>query len=283
MQIFEEIVQKLSEAKIESPRLEAKHMIAEVKQLEIGEISSFTEISQEEQKLLQNMVEQRLQHRPLDKILGHKEFYKYDFLCNNDVLSPRFDTEILVEYAAGLIFKHGFRNVLELGVGSGCVLLSLLADFPDLYGEGIDTSEKALKTALKNAQRLGVEQRVNLMRADWNDDNFEKIFKQKFDIIVSNPPYIPSSEIEKLEAEVRDYDPITALDGGISGFDAYERIAEVAPKMLKCGGYLLLESGYNQANKIVEICEKNSLNKLDIIKDLSGIERCVIMQKTLAK
>ena len=211
--------------------------------------------------------------------MGHREFYKYDFLCNDDVLSPRPDTEILVESAGKLIFKNELKTVLELGVGSGCVLLSLLADFPYIYGVGADISPKALDTAKRNASRLGVENRAKLVLADWNDDNFAAKLGQKFDIIISNPPYIPSDDIAFLAPEVREFDPLTALDGGKTGFDAYERISAIAPDLLKDEGFLLFEAGINQAHKIAEICEKNSFKVLEIIKDLAGIERCVIAKK----
>ncbi len=281
---FDDIVKKLSDFEVESPRLEARMMIAAAKNIDCDEVSALCEISFNEAEKIQKMIEQRSAHCPLDKILGHREFYKYDFLCNTDVLSPRPDTEVLVEQAAKLIFKHEMKNILELGVGSGCILLSLLADFPYLSGVGIDISQKALDMAQKNAQRLGVEKRVQLFRADWNEQAFAAKFNnRKFEIIVSNPPYIPSSEILKLSPEVKNFDPLLALDGGESGFNAYERIAELAPTLLNNDGYLLFEAGINQAEKIALICEKNGLKIIDIVKDLSGIERCVIVQKTLAK
>lgn len=276
---FENIVKKLVQIGVESPRLEARMLIAEAKGIEIHDVSAFSEISASEEQKIAEMLKQRAKHRPIDKILGHREFYKYDFLCNDDVLSPRPDTEILVESAAKLIFKNELKTVLELGVGSGCVLLSLLADFPYIYGVGADISPKALDVAKKNASRLGVENRAKLVLADWNDDNFAAELGQKFDIIVSNPPYIPSNDIAFLAPEVRDFDPLTALDGGKTGFDAYEKISEIAPDLLKDEGFLLFEAGINQAQKITEICEKNGFKVLNIIKDLAGIERCVIAKK----
>ena len=278
-QIFDKIVQKLSLAGIESPRLEARLILAAAKNVEYAEISAFTELNDTECALAKKMLEKRLKHKPLDKILGHREFYKYDFLCNEDVLSPRPDTEILVEQAAKLIFKHTLKNALELGVGSGCVILSLLADFSFLCGTGVDISAKALQVAEKNALNLGVQDRIEFVNLDWNDADFVSAFKKKFDIIVSNPPYIPSADIADLAPEVRDFDPIEALDGGESGFDAYERIAKIAPLLLKENGYLLFEAGYNQASEISEICEKNGFRLIKTEKDLAKIERCVIVQK----
>ena len=276
---FDDILHKLTGIGVESPRLEARMLIAEAKGIETYEVSAFVEISESEEQKIADMLEQRAKHRPIDKILGHREFYKYDFLCNDDVLSPRPDTEILVESAAKLIFKNDLKTVLELGIGSGCVLLSLLADFPYIYGVGADISPKALDVAKKNASRLGVESRTDFVCADWNDDNFAAKLGRKFDIIVSNPPYIPSNDIAFLAPEVRDFDPLTALDGGKTGFDAYEKISEIAPDLLKDEGFLLFEAGINQAQKIADICKKNGFKVLNIIKDLAGIERCVIAKK----
>lgn len=280
---FEDIVRKLADNNIESPRLEARLIVAEAKKIDGNAVSSLIEISAEDAEKIDDMLKQRLQHKPLDKIFGHREFYKYDFLCDENVLSPRPDTEILVECAADLIFKHKMQNVLELGVGSGCVLLSLLADFPFLSGSGIDISDKALKVAAKNAERLGVQNRANLFCADWNEKSFGSRFVQPFDMVVSNPPYIPSEQIFSLEPEVKDHDPLCALDGGNSGFDGYCRIAKTAPFLLKNGGYLLFESGYGQAQKIADICLCEGFELIDIKKDLAGIERCVIVKKKLAK
>ena len=280
---FEEIIKKLQKAGIESPRLEARLMVAAAKGIDSDEITSFGKFSVAEEEKIIAMLNQRLNHRPLDKILGHRGFYKYDFICNDDVLSPRPDTEILVEEAAKLIFKHNFQNILELGVGSGCILLSLLADFPHIFGTGIDISKKALKTAEQNAERLTVQDRVKLLNGDWNAVDFVDKIGQNFDIIISNPPYIPSSEIATLAPEVRKFDPIIALDGGKSGFDAYRRIAQISPCLLKDGGYLLLEAGYNQAETIKQIFAENQFILHNVVKDLNGINRCIILQKVLAK
>ncbi len=280
---FDKIVQKLQQAGIESPRLEARLIVAAAKGIDSDEITSFGKFSVLEEEKIIAMLNQRLNHRPLDKILGHRGFYKYDFICNDDVLSPRPDTEILVEEAAKLIFKHNFQNVLELGVGSGCILLSLLADFPHIFGTGIDISQKALKTAEQNAERLDIQNRVKLLYGDWNADDFVDKIGQKFDIIVSNPPYIPTLEIATLEPQVREFDPIIALDGGKSGFDAYRRIAQISPYLLKDCGYLLLEAGYNQAETIKQIFAENQFILHNVVKDLNGINRCIILQKILAK
>ncbi len=260
---FDSLIQKLSTAGIESPRLEAR-LLKE---------------NASDEKKLEQMLQARLKHQPLDKILGRKEFYKYTFKVNADVLSPRPDTETLVEAAAKLIEQNKIKNILELGVGSGCILLSLLADFPNLKGKGIDRSASALKIAAENAKCLGVESRCSLQEADWFDEAFINQIGGGFEMVVSNPPYIPHHEIETLETEVKKYDPWLALDGGLDGLESYRRIADLAPKLVKDGGFLLLEAGVHQAADIIKIICSKGLQHFKTEKDLSGIERCIIFQK----
>ena len=222
---------------------------------------------------------QRAEHCPVDKIIGHRGFYKYDFEVNCHVLSPRPDTEILVEEAAKIVRQNNFTKILEFGVGSGCIILSLLADVPSLEGIGTDISEKALETARRNAQRIGVEQRIKLMLLDWFDQDILQKLGCRFDIIVSNPPYIPSGEINLLDREVKDFDPLTALDGGKDGLRDFRKISGLAGQLLKPEGYLLFEGGENQADKIADIAVGHGFNLLKKARDLNGIERCIILKK----
>lgn len=279
MSAYSELVSRLSSAHIDSPRLEARMLLAAVLAYDAndGRILS-CELNNVQQQKLENMILRRLDHCPLDKILGYKEFYKYRFIVNQDVLSPRPDTEILVEAAlAKMTQKQG--KVLDLGTGSGCILLSLLAEKSDWQGVGVDASAKALAVAGENARQLGVEPRVSWVNKNWFEDDFSKVVSSKFDIIVSNPPYIPDEDIALLDEEVKTYDPLPALSGGRDGFDSYKKIAEIAPFLLKKDGYIFLEAGIGQAAQIAEIFAATGLKKVNIIKDLSGIDRCVILKK----
>ncbi len=233
----------------------------------------------EQTALFEQMLQKRLQHMPVDKILGHRGFYKYDFKVNTDVLSPRPDTETLLEEALDCIKADGAATVLELGVGSGCIITSLLAETPSLQGTGVDISAPALRVARQNADMLGVMPRLKLLNASWFDADFLSLFSQRFDIIVSNPPYIPSAEIPSLEEDVKNYDPLPALDGGSDGLDSYRRIAELAPRLLTEQGRILLEVGENQAHDVAAIFVGAGLKLAKIRNDLSGIERCVSLKK----
>ena len=280
---FSQIVQRLAQAKIANPRLEARLLLAEVLRCNPAEIYAGIEVSAEDIKKTEVLLEQRLKHKPLDKILGHREFYKYDFAVNEDVLSPRPDTEILVEAALEILPKLSAAKILDLGCGSGCIIETLLKEIPQAIGCAVDISEKALAVARQNADNLTVSEKLRFVKASWFDTDFTDIIGEKFDMIVSNPPYIPTAEIKNLEVEVKDYDPFTALDGGISGYDSYERIAQTAPKLLKNGGYILLEAGQGQAQKIADIFTAQGFKLLKIVNDLAGIERCVILQKAVAE
>ena len=260
---FDDILKQLSAAGIHSPRLEARLLLEKAP----------------DEKALKQMLQERLKHKPLDKILGQKEFYKYVFKVNTDVLSPRPDTETLVEAAIEIIKNQNIQNVLELGVGSGCILLSVLAEFAHLKGVGIDISKPALRVAAENVASLKLEERCQLLEADWTTDSFCSKLPEKFDLVISNPPYIPTAEISLLDSEVRCYDPQIALDGGKDGLMCYRQISSLAPKIINDGGFLILEAGIHQADDIVQIVQMQGLALIAIKKDLSGIKRCIIFQK----
>jgi release factor glutamine methyltransferase len=279
---FSTVMQALIDAGIASPRLETRLLLAEVLQQKPSEINENTVLDGNQQTKVQKLLRRRLQHEPLDKILEHKEFYKFDFRVSKDVLSPRPDTEILVESALEYIPQEKKVKILDLGTGSGCIIISLLLERLNATGDGVDASAAALAVARDNMRQYGLENRLELIKADWFDDDFEYKIKTPYDFIVTNPPYIKTAEIANLEIEVRKYDPLTALDGGKNGYESYCRIAELAPKMLKNNGYIFIEAGCGQAENIVEIFSSNGLIWVKTINDLSGIARCIIMQKTVA-
>ena len=276
--LFEDVVRRLAEGQIPSPRLEARLLIANTLGVDANELNPFVvKLDDAQTEKLMQSLQDRLKHKPICKIIGKKAFYKYDFHVDCNVLSPRPDTEILVEAAIHLGQENKLTRVLDLGTGSGCILLSVLADLPNAKGVGIDISDKALEIAQTNAEMLGVVSRVELMRASWFDDNLS--LGDKFDLIVSNPPYIKSADIATLDTEVKDYDPMLALDGGADGYRDYKKLAERIPSWIKDGGYVLLEVGIGQAEKVAQIFQEKGLSLCKIVKDLAGINRCVILKK----
>lgn len=280
---FSFVVKKLAAAGIESPRLEARLMLAKVLDTTVDSVTSDVVLNDENIKMLQNFLEQRIKHRPLDKILGSKGFYKENYKVDDDVLSPRPDSEILVEEALQLIPENEKGLILDLGTGSGCLIESILAERRQMRGTAVDVSAKALQIAKQNAVNLHLNDRMVFLQADWFSADFTNNFGDKFDIVVSNPPYIPSADIATLEPEVRDYDPLKALDGGADGLDSYRRLAEVTPLILRQGGYVLLEAGIGQSRQIIEIFRAGGFKWYKTAEDLSGVERCIIMQKAVAE
>lgn len=279
-QLINEKLAFLREKGVSSSRLELKILLAFVLKKTTDELYLYKlPLSDAQIKEFDRLVALRAEHYPVDKIVGRKGFYKYEFEVSKDVLSPRADTEIMVEKAINMIRENNFNSILEFGVGSGCIILSLLADTKNTIGVGIDISSKALQIAENNARLLDVKERINLLQASWFDDNILEKIGQDFDIIISNPPYIPSDEINALELEVKNFDPLTALDGGKDGLRDYRRICLLANKILKKGGILLFEVGEGEAERVKEIGEVNGLSYQETLRDLNDIKRCIIFKK----
>lgn len=272
------LASKLQSVGVDSPHLEARMLVAHA--LGVKSLSEeFSELTPHQQALIEQIVEKRAAHFPLCKILGEKGFYKYDFMVNENVLSPRPDTEVLVEAAIIAAKRQGAKTILDLGTGSGCIILSILGDVETLTGFAVDASEKALEVAVANAQNMGLENRVRFFHASWFDEDLPERLGTSFDLIVSNPPYIPSTEILELESEVKEHDPLSALDGGEDGLHHYRQIAALSAKILNPGGLILLEGGLHQENAIADIFVSSGLQRQEVIADLSGINRCIILKK----
>ena len=274
--IYEDIIKKMADGGIQSPRLEARLLIGFVLKIDPNDAPLIKSISIKEKEELDDFINKRLCGMPLDKILGQKSFYKYDFKVSENVLSPRPDTEILVEEA--IKKTKAEDTILELGVGSGCVLLSILKETRGTQGIGIDVSIEALKIAKENAKSLELEQRCRFIEKNWNDDGFNDCFDKKVDIIVSNPPYIKTEEIKTLDREVRLYDPLIALDGGEDGLDCYRKIAKICQPIVQKEGYILLEVGAGQAQDVEKIFLRQGWAHEQTVKDLAGIKRVVILK-----
>lgn len=223
-----------------------------------------------ETKALEMSSARRIQGEPLSRIQGERGFWKDIFLISPATLDPRPETEGLIELALTQFPRESPVLILELGVGSGCLLLSLLREFQNAQGTGIDLSGEALEVSHKNAERLGLSKRVSLLQGHW----FSPLQKTtpKFDLIVSNPPYIPSHVIPTLEKDVRDYDPPLALDGGLDGLNAYQNIIPQAASYLSPGGRILLEMGIHQADPIRALLNQH-FKTVWVTPDLSGILR----------
>ncbi len=229
-----------------------------------------------QQKQFLTLLARREIREPISHILEKREFFGNDFIVNRNVLDPRPDSETLIELILSLFPNKDYPiEVLELGVGSGCLLLTMLKYFLEAFGTGVDISEQALQVARQNARAFGLSSRIDLLHSDW----FSNLNSQKkFDLIISNPPYIKTEDILFLEEEVKKFEPNLALDGGKSGLDCYIAISQNAKQFLKRSAFLILEIGENQENDVIEIFTSSGLNFVEAKKDLSGIIRCLLFQ-----
>jgi len=226
---------------------------------------------------LDEAIGRRLKREPVSRITGTREFYGRSFSIGPEALDPRPDTETLIEAALALVDRRGWREqklkLLDLGTGTGCILVTLLAELPQAEGVGTDLSPAALGLAAANAMRLGVGPRAAFVAADWLGG-----IGGKFDLVLSNPPYLASAEIAGLAQEVAAYDPVLALDGGADGLDAYRRIAAGAPEVLAEGGRLLVEIGAGRAAQVSDMFRVSGLKFDDadsVSRDLAGRPRVV--------
>ncbi len=232
------------------------------------------ELSGEEEKRFKDFLIRRASREPFQYIVGKQEFYGLDFATTKDVLIPRPETELIVETAIEILRAKRNLNFCEVGIGSGCIAVSILHKIKTARAIGLDISPKALEIAAGNAATHKVSNRLELKISDV----FEVLQNEKFDLIISNPPYIPSKEIENLQAEVRDFEPIIALTDGKEGLSITEKIIVESPKFLNKEGFLLLEIGFGQADKVREIFEQEIWRVVEILPDLQGIPRMVKAQ-----
>ena len=273
-QMLQSLQEKFKEADIEEYASDAWILFSAASGLDRGHylLDQQEEMPEKERAILEEYVEKRLQRIPVQHILGEQEFFGLPFHVNENVLVPRQDTEVLVEKALEKL-KEGDR-ILDLCTGSGCILISLLHEAEKkgmkVTGSGLDLSEKALALAKKNAERNAV-----IFCSEWiKSDMFEKA-EGKYDMILSNPPYIPTAEIEKLMPEVKEHDPRMALDGDRDGLKFYRILAKEAPTFLKEGGSLFLEIGAEQADDVSALLAENAFQEIKVVKDLAGLDRVV--------
>jgi release factor glutamine methyltransferase len=225
---------------------------------------------------LRELTARRVLREPMAYILGEREFWGLPFKVSPAVLVPRPDSETLIEAALALMpDRQRPWRILDLGLGSGCLLLTLLREYPTASGVGMELSEEALAVAQANAEALGVGARARLISGDWRQPDWQQVLGGPFDLLVSNPPYIEAGAIERLMPEVARFEPKLALDGGPDGLVAYRTIATAAPALVAPGGRILVEAGEGQATEISKIFASAGLAMEVLWKDLAGIDRVV--------
>lgn len=264
----------LKQAGVESARLDARVMWKHVTGMSDADIIIHPDavLSPGQQSVLSAMVQQRIDGVPVAKIIGVKEFYGRDFTVTADVLDPRPDSETLIEAVLSYVGEAKDKNwrILDLGTGSGCLILTLLSELSNATGVAVDISDKALAVARDNAARLNVQGRAEFIQSDWLD-NVDGVF----DIIVSNPPYIETDSIADLDKDVRLYDPMSALDGGADGLGPYKILFPQIRHYLNLGGFVAVECGFNQAGHIRRLMENPRFEHIRTYTDIAGHERIV--------
>ena len=277
--ILKEIQRKLcnnfSTIGIETPELDARIILKEVLSLDDKDL-----ILKENLNIPEEMIEKiitiesrRLNGEPISKIFKKRDFYNSTFVISNDVLDPRPETELIVEIANNYINKNEVKNILDLGTGSGCILLSILKENRMINGLGIDLSKEAISIAKQNSKKLNLETQSNFLVSNWMSS-----VNYKYDLVVSNPPYIASEDIKKLSKSVKIYDPILSLDGGDDGLNSYRLIASDLKRIISMNALIIIEIGYNQSLQVIDIFKKNDFKLIKKYNDINGLDRVLTFQ-----
>lgn len=276
-EIYDYGVHELADAGIEEKEWDARLLLEYVCHTDRNDllVHGDREVTEEEKSMYFAFIRKRKGHMPLQYITGEQEFMGLPFLVNEHVLIPRQDTEILAEEA--LRYLHDGMEILDMCTGSGCILLSLLHYSNGCRGVGVDLSAEALAVARENAERTGRmdEGGKEALNCRFVQSNLFQNVEGKYDMIVSNPPYIPTEAISGLMEEVRDYEPIGALDGKEDGLFFYREITSQAFGFLRGGGYLFFETGYDQAEAVKDIMEQAGYREITIVRDYAGLDRVV--------
>ena len=272
----------LEKKNIFRPKYESILLFSKVNKIDFNDyyVNKEKKISKKQTKIFLKKISLRGMGKPLSKIIGKKEFYSRDFFVNSLTLDPRPETELIIDLVKSLEEKWSKPiRILDLGTGTGCIIISLYLELYkkiSVLADATDISIEALEIAKKNAKRFNIESKINFFKSNW----FSNV-KNKFDIIVSNPPYIKKSEISSLPAEVKKFDPKVSLCGGYDGLNAYRKIAGEAKSYLKKNGFILVEFGNGQSKKVKKIFESSQFDTVGVSKDLFDKERVIIFKNKI--
>jgi release factor glutamine methyltransferase len=277
VQAWKDARARLEAAGVDSPVIDARLLVEAA--VDVKRVDLLTDphrpLTEDQAAQLDAYLSRRERREPVARIVGRKGFWKIALALNPHVLVPRPDTEAILDVVLAAYDEYRAFSLLDLGVGSGAILLAILAERPLAKGLGIDVSEEALAVARENAARLGLEGRAALLRGDWTAG----LAGDSFDVVVSNPPYIRSGDIEGLEPEVRDHEPRLALDGGADGLDAYRILAPEVLRVLKPGGLFAVEIGFDQADEVQALFREAGAEGVRVQKDLSDRDRVIVGAK----
>jgi len=277
--ILEKIIKQASSTlknyNIHSHELDAQLILSEIMKVERELLITNSEVTISEKiiKKYEDAIKRRTKKEPVAYINGKKEFWSKDFIVNQSTLVPRPETELLI-YKLISHFKNKKIRILDVGTGSGCILISILKELKLSNGVGIDISPKAINTAKINSKNHNLENRSKFKACD-----ISRFQEGKYDLIISNPPYIPTREIKNLSEDIKNYEPITALDGGIDGLDLIKKVIYKSEELIKTNGLLALEIGYNQYHKVSRILKSYGYREISKEFDYNHNVRCIISTK----
>ncbi|MBB2176391.1 peptide chain release factor N(5)-glutamine methyltransferase [Gluconacetobacter johannae] len=272
--LLAEGAERLRAAGLDNPRREARLLLAHVLRTDLAGLLARHSVDMSARGAFLDAIDRRAAHEPIAYITGRAGFWSLDLETSPATLIPRPDSETLVE----ALLHHrpdraSVRSVLDLGTGTGCLLLAALSEYGDAWGMGVDISPDAARLAARNARHTGLAARCAMINASW-----ASAIDGRFDVVFSNPPYIPHGDLAGLMPDVRDHEPARALDGGIDGLDAYRILTAALPSLLAHDGIAIFEIGIGQEGDMPALARQAGLEILDVRADLGGIPRAVLMQ-----
>ncbi len=266
----------LKNSYVKTPQLDTEILMAKVfsSNREYIILNHLKNLSDYKLEYFKRLIKERAKRKPIAYILNKKFFWDSEFYVDENTLIPRPDTEVIIEEILRLTKYKNKLNILDIGVGSGCILLTILKERKNFIGTGIDISKKSLDICKINAKNFDLNERTKFYKSD-----IDKFALGKYDLIVSNPPYIRSCDLKYLESEVVYYEPILALDGGLDGLSQVRKIISRSSELIKKNGKFILEIGYDQKNKVIRLLNKKGFYINNTIKDLANNDRCIVSTK----
>ena len=267
---------QLKQNNIESALLDSQLLMSQIikKDQKFIILNPDKKLQNSDYKSFKNLISHRAKGKPVAQLIGVKSFWNYDFSLNDEVLIPRPDSELIVEQVLKIYKGKKKINLLEIGVGSGCLILSILKEKKLFYGTGIDISNHCIKISNFNAKKLNIQNRVKLFKSDIDNFNLGK-----YDLIISNPPYIKKLDFNNLKKDVVNFEPKLALDGGLEGLSCFRKVIKKSSELIKKRGRLILEIAYDQKRDVAKILRENGFYINRILRDLANNDRCIVSTK----
>ena len=266
----------LTDKRINTAKLDAEILMAKTlkKDRKFIILNNNKDLEDKNLKYFNKLIKERASRKPIAHLINKKFFWNNEFFVNKNTLIPRPDTEVIVEQVLKFTKHKNMMNILDIGVGSGCILLSILKERKNFYGTGVDISKNALDICKINAKSLNVDRRTKFYKSD-----IDKFVEGNYDLIISNPPYIKSCELKYLESDVIKFEPKLALDGGVDGLSEIRKVIKKSSELIKKNGKFVLEIGFNQKNKVVKLLKEKGFYINCTLKDLGLNDRCIVSTK----